>query len=499
MIGAPALQFHQRSAGSNYFMYCPSCACALPAVAKFCVRCGAPTGFAPAPLSVGTYQIAPGGGASEVGSVVAGASAYCGKCGTRVNPEHQFCNACGSPLRADVAREPTHLHTHSISESTETSVSWNAAQVGGTAAWSTGRASETACLEHSRQANRGGILGWIWPGFPDKASARKAIKVGFWVYIFIVIDNLAIGLYSLSTSESVAGHYDAWVLVDGALFAIIAWRLWKNSRVWAVIGLALWAAEIVDKLRNAPSTFGVISVLLLLAILNATRGAFAFHKYTIEERRQSSLSMGQPDVKSVPIQETSLPSRETQPPIVLQESSESRGAKFPNVGTSYSNTQAKGSLFVVPPGGLLPNRCIKCGAAPSEPWLDLTFNWHHPALFLLLISPLLYLIVSLIVAKKVTIAVPLCAMHKRIRKQRIWTGWLMLVACIPLPVAMATYVGNDAANTLAVWLGIALFLCGVGTLLAARPLRATHIGPASAEFSGACPDVLDAMEQAPAL
>jgi uncharacterized membrane protein len=128
----------------------------------------------------------------------------------------------------------------------------------------------------------------------------------------------------------------------------------------------------------------------------------------------------------------------------------------------------------------------------------LTFNWHHPALFLLLISPIIYLIVSLIVAKKVTLVVPLCAAHKQIRKKRLWTGWLLLIACIPLPVAMATYLGNDAASTLAVWLGIALFLCGIGFLLAARPLRAIEIGPTSAEFAGACPDVLDAMEQAPA-
>ncbi len=161
-----------------------------------------------------------------------------------------------------------------------------------------------------------------------------------------------------------------------------------------------------------------------------------------------------------------------------------------------SNTQAKGSLFVVPPGGLLPNRCVKCGAVPSEPWLDLTYSWHHPGLFLLLISPIIYLIVSLVVAKKVTLSVPLCSVHKEIRRERLWTGWLLLIACIPLPVAMAAYIANDAAATVALLLGLTLAIVGIGFLRAAAPLRATHIGPASAEFSGACPDVLDAMEQA---
>ena len=183
-------------------------------------------------------------------------------------------------------------------------------------------------------------------------------------------------------------------------------------------------------------------------------------------------------------------------PIATEAISESRKAKFPEIKASPSNTQAKGSLFVVPPGGLLPNRCVKCGAVPSEPWLDLTYSWHHPGLFLLLISPIIYLIVSLVVAKKVTLSVPLCSVHKEIRRERLWTGWLLLIACIPLPVAMAAYIANDAAATVALLLGLTLAIVGIGFLRAAAPLRATHIGPASAEFSGACPDVLDAMEQA---
>jgi hypothetical protein len=175
---------------------------------------------------------------------------------------------------------------------------------------------------------------------------------------------------------------------------------------------------------------------------------------------------------------------------------ESRRAIFPESDPAPRRTKAVGSHFIIPPGGWLPNRCVKCGFPPSEPWLDLTFRWHHPGLYLLLISPILYLIVAAIVTKRVELQVPLCAVHKAIRKKRLWTGSLLLLACIPLPVAMAAYIGNDAAVTVAAWFGIALFLGGIGFLLAARPIRAAHIGPTSAEFSGACPDVLDAIEEA---
>ncbi len=312
-------------------MYCPNCACELPAIAKFCVRCGATTGFVAVGSGTQPYVSTPVGPGSSAGPERASDYAYCGRCGTKVIEGNQFCTACGNPLRAEIALGPAPLHTHSIPE-----------------------------------------------------SARMA----------------------------------------------------------------------------DPSKHGSIA-------------------------SQATSSIGQEALQ-------------TATSITTETVSESRRAKFPNIQASPSNTQAKGSLFVVPPGGSLPNRCVKCGAAPNEPWLDLTFFWHHPALYLLLINPLIYLIVSLVVGKKVTLAVPLCAAHKQIRKKRLWTGWLLLIACIPLPAAMAAYIGNDAASTLAVWLGIALFLCGIGLLLAARPLRATHIGQASAEFSGACPDVLDAMEQAPA-
>ena len=131
-------------------------------------------------------------------------------------------------------------------------------------------------------------LGWAWPEISDKASARKAVKEGFWGAIFVVACDVAIAIYTLSVGAKFAGHYDAWVLVDAALFAIIAWRIWRNSRAWAVVGLILMLLEIEDKLRNASSTFGLVTVLLLLAFVNAVRGAFAFHKYSLVEASLNS-------------------------------------------------------------------------------------------------------------------------------------------------------------------------------------------------------------------
>jgi hypothetical protein len=126
-------------------------------------------------------------------------------------------------------------------------------------------------------------LSWSWLRITNKASARRAIKGGFWACVFIAVVDTAFATYSLSTRQKMAGYYDAWVFVDGALFAIIAWRLWKNSRTWAVIGVLLEGFEIVDKLQHAVSTFSVVTVLLFLAIINAARGTYALHSYVEQE------------------------------------------------------------------------------------------------------------------------------------------------------------------------------------------------------------------------
>lgn len=82
-------------------MYCPSCACELPAVAKFCVRCGALTGFVGAatatkPPVSDTLELAPAGRPDNTSE-----DAYCGKCGTKTVGGNQFCTRCGNSLHVD--------------------------------------------------------------------------------------------------------------------------------------------------------------------------------------------------------------------------------------------------------------------------------------------------------------------------------------------------------------------------------------------------------------
>lgn len=118
---------------------------------------------------------------------------------------------------------------------------------------------------------------WVWPDVSDKASARKAVKEGVAACAFIAGVDAAIAIYANVVGRTVGG-YGASVLIDGAVFALLALFLLKNSRTAAVLALALMALEIADKVAHHASTFNLVTMVLFLAILNAVRGAFAFHR-----------------------------------------------------------------------------------------------------------------------------------------------------------------------------------------------------------------------------
>jgi len=111
-------------------MYCSSCACKLPAVARFCVRCGASTGFIPVAPTEGPRISNPKPPDQAVGSDYPSEHAYCERCGTKAVEGNRFCTTCGGPLRADNVPAQTPTLAHSIPSDTEVANSLIDDQVG---------------------------------------------------------------------------------------------------------------------------------------------------------------------------------------------------------------------------------------------------------------------------------------------------------------------------------------------------------------------------------
>ena len=167
------------------------------------------------------------------------------------------------------------------------------------------------------------------------------------------------------------------------------------------------------------------------------------------------------------------------------------GSFVPSVAPMYPDAYAEGNILVVPRNAALPASCVKCGGVPKEPWLKKTFYWHNPLLYILaLFSPLIYVIVALIVRKKVQLLVPICDLHESKRKSRLWMGVILLLACIPVSIAFGTYVQSENAPLLAFFLGFAMFIAGLLVIASSYVLRPTYIGDDCAKFKGAHPEFL---------
>jgi hypothetical protein len=83
---------------------------------------------------------------------------------------------------------------------------------------------------------------------------------------------------------------DGWALVDAAIFGLIAWGIYRMSRVAAIAGLIFYIAERIAMhiiLGRSYVSAIFVTALFLFAFINAVRGTFAYHR--LQNAEKSSL------------------------------------------------------------------------------------------------------------------------------------------------------------------------------------------------------------------
>src|SRR5215471_13923894 len=122
-------------------------------------------------------------------------------------------------------------------------------------------------------------MAWYWPKIEDESSAESATKSAVGVSCFVGAVSSVVAIISIASRRPIFG-FDGWSLVDGILFFVIAWRIHRMSRIWAVLGLVIYLGEIVSNLASgAHGSVGVLTIVFVLTYISAIRGAFTFHKY----------------------------------------------------------------------------------------------------------------------------------------------------------------------------------------------------------------------------
>ena len=133
----------------------------------------------------------------------------------------------------------------------------------------------------------------------------------------------------------------------------------------------------------------------------------------------------------------------------------------------------------------LPPICIRCGAPSNGKPLKKTLYWHHPAIyFVLLISPLIYLIVAAIVRKSMKVNVPLCLEHAKRRSIAVTLAWVLPLIGLADAIILPQFNVDGGIVAL---LTTALVLAGlVIWAVVASPIRPKLINQSHGEFSNFC-------------
>jgi hypothetical protein len=98
----------------------------------------------------------------------------------------------------------------------------------------------------------------------------------------------------------------------------------------------------------------------------------------------------------------------------------------PSVGLPGSGVWRDQSKLVMSKDATLPQWCIKCNAPTNGLVLKRKLNWHHPAIYLiLLVALLIYLIVAMVLRKSATVEIGLCEKHLAKRRQGLWITYIL--------------------------------------------------------------------------
>jgi hypothetical protein len=139
-----------------------------------------------------------------------------------------------------------------------------------------------------------------------------------------------------------------------------------------------------------------------------------------------------------------------------------REGLLPLGGGGLAPTFGSGKRMIVALNHPLPNRCVCCNG-PASASVRRTFRWDPPWVYLLiLLTPPVLILVSLMVRRTIRMDIPLCDEHLRIRRDRLWTCWAVGIGSIIAIFPAGTLLNNNQDG-----LGGFLFLLSFASLLGA--------------------------------
>ena len=134
---------------------------------------------------------------------------------------------------------------------------------------------------------------WYWPELTDLQDSEKAAHQGAGVCFLVAgVTAIIAGTSALLGRPVLGMHPEAFI--DAGLFAIAGWRIWRLSRIWAVLALAMFTLETVyavESRSSMPASGAYLRVVLALVLISGVRGTFAYHRFRSNEPLEKEQSV----------------------------------------------------------------------------------------------------------------------------------------------------------------------------------------------------------------
>jgi len=112
-----------------------------------------------------------------------------------------------------------------------------------------------------------------WPKIENTQVATEQMRHGSYTAGITAVLTASLGIAAIVLDHPVLG-ITGWALVDAAVFAVVAWRVYCLSLLWAFAGFVLFVGERVFSFMNNQGSIAslVVGVLFGLMYLHAVRG-----------------------------------------------------------------------------------------------------------------------------------------------------------------------------------------------------------------------------------
>ena len=144
---------------------------------------------------------------------------------------------------------------------------------------------ERASKPMAKEVEKKSRVDWWWPDVTTVESATKATRQGMWAAVFVAAITAIVATVAAYSGDVRFGAASIGPLafIDSAIFAAVAFGLYKKSRVAAVAGLVIFGIEKLDQITSAGTVGNIfIAVIIALCFIGAVRGTYALHRFRVE-------------------------------------------------------------------------------------------------------------------------------------------------------------------------------------------------------------------------